>query len=138
MLSRDTGRRAAACFLVSIEEAKTSHIVTGIICKSKQIITFSRSALFSIYLFIAPAGFWPRRPKPKDSPWRSPRIRDENFVVAEKKSRFFKSRTCKGLPKVRWESNKSTPFYKKKAGAALVKTITSLFFYVKVCTRLDA
>ena len=37
---------------------------------------------------IAPAGFWPRRPKPEEAPKRSPRIRDENFAVAEKSSIF--------------------------------------------------
>ena len=65
-------------------------------------------------MIIAPAGFWPSGPKAEEAPWRSPRIRDENFAVVEK-SRFFKNRARKGLPKLRWGSNESTAFCTQSA-----------------------
>ena len=71
--------------------------------------------------------------KPEEAPQRSPRIREENFAAAEKNLNFSRTRLAKdcwkvrkGLPKLRWGLNKSTPFYKKSAGAALVKTFTSI------------
>ena len=46
--------------------------------------------------FIAPAGFWPRRPKPEEASWRSPHLKEENFTIPEKIS---KNRARKVLPK---------------------------------------
>ena len=37
-------------------------------------------------IVITPAGPWPRRPKPEEASY--PRIREENFAVAEKISIF--------------------------------------------------
>ena len=82
------GKKGSCLFLVSIEEAKTSHVVTGIICKSKQIITFSRSALFSIYLFIAPQGFGPDGQNPRIHP-RGPRVLGTKISSWQKKNLDF-------------------------------------------------
>ena len=49
-------------------------------------------------IIVAPAGFLPRRPKPEEASWKSLRIREENFAVAEKNI-DFSSRARKVLPK---------------------------------------
>ena len=47
--------------------------------------------ILTLIKIIAPAGFWPRRPKLEEAPCRSPRIRDENFAVAEKNRDFSRT-----------------------------------------------
>ena len=72
-----------------------------------------------IKIIIAPAGFWPRRPKPEEAPRKSPRI-ERKISLYQKKPRFLRNgsqriaqkyaKDCpkvhKGLPKVCWGSNK--------------------------------
>ena len=43
-----------------------------------------------IKIIIAPAGFWPRRPKPEEAPRKSPRI-ERKISLYQKKSRFLRN-----------------------------------------------
>ena len=86
--------------------------------------------IFSINI-VAPAGFWPRRPKPEEAPQGSSRIRDENFAVAAKTSIFqeqcsqrIAEKYAKGCRN--FAGGRINPLhFIKKAGAALVKIITT-------------
>ena len=67
------------------ENIRTNRSIQGIIAKESEI---KISQYADDTIFTVPAGFWPRRPEPEDASYMSPRIREENFTVAEKISIF--------------------------------------------------
>ena len=56
----------------------------------------------------APAGFWPRRPKPEEATIEVPAYRVSDFGVMQKKSRFLRKKFAKDCPKARKGLKKTT------------------------------
>ena len=94
-------------------------------------LSYTKTFGLSASLFLPPQGFCPDGQNPRTHPKRSPRISDENFAVAEKISIFQEQGSQRIAEKYakdcrNFAGGRINPLhFIKKAGPALVKTITS-------------